>query len=414
MANTTITVPQAFLSFVPTLQLWQFSESVESWTGSDATVAHSAVSDGVLELTDNDVDPQLLGPTISINGAYGHLIRMRVRATTVPSNWQGAAFYQTSGHGYTGGYYKSIANPSFVQNVWQVLEWDMSDLTAGGTDWVTNTITKIRFDLSNGGSGVFEIDWIQVVGNKQVMGFVNTGDSRLIMTGYAPTINPGQTSISVPTKALSFTGKVTSRLTGLFFSGFAPTALVIVNDVDHVAEPATASSSFTGKNVQRVEQTTTNTVVAPDTGSITSSGKTPVKILPVICSPTTGEVLIEQGYFLRVVTKTRYPFFAELAMTGYAPTILRNIAGTATINPTATTNVPTNNEEDQRTGFRVLPGELVEDGYGVMTRQGSGDSKHPQEMVGSTNERQEGADNPGSTDRFIEDEYPNGVSVDDL
>ncbi|WP_413398595.1 DUF1983 domain-containing protein [Pseudomonas sp. 1P02AnB] len=38
----------------------------------------------------------------------------------------------------------------------------MSALTAGGNDWVTNTITNIRLDFGNTSGGVFDVDWIAI------------------------------------------------------------------------------------------------------------------------------------------------------------------------------------------------------------------------------------------------------------
>ncbi|PWG73323.1 hypothetical protein DF186_23660, partial [Enterococcus hirae] len=54
-------------------------------------------------------------------------------------------------------------------------------------------------------------------------------------------------------------------------------------------------------------------------------------------------------------------------------------SGTEIENSNSTTDVPTNYEQDDHTGFRVLPGELKKDGYGQYTAKG--DSKHPQDRV---------------------------------
>ena len=41
----------------------------------------------------------------------------------------------------------------------------MSSLSAGGTDWIDNTITNIRFDLTNATGVAVDIDWIAIGGN---------------------------------------------------------------------------------------------------------------------------------------------------------------------------------------------------------------------------------------------------------
>ncbi|MDI9777443.1 DUF1983 domain-containing protein [Pseudomonas putida] len=38
----------------------------------------------------------------------------------------------------------------------------MANLAAGGTDWVDNTITRLRLDLGNSNGGAFDVDWIAV------------------------------------------------------------------------------------------------------------------------------------------------------------------------------------------------------------------------------------------------------------
>ncbi|WP_434785045.1 phage tail tip fiber protein [Pseudomonas monteilii] len=43
-----------------------------------------------------------------------------------------------------------------------VLEWDMSQLTNGGSDWSDNTITRFYLWISSAAGDVFEIDWIAV------------------------------------------------------------------------------------------------------------------------------------------------------------------------------------------------------------------------------------------------------------
>ena len=45
---------------------------------------------------------------------------------------------------------------------WVDHEWDMSDLTAGGTDWVDSTISRLRLDFGQDLATIYDIDWIAV------------------------------------------------------------------------------------------------------------------------------------------------------------------------------------------------------------------------------------------------------------
>lgn len=54
-----------------------------------------------------------------------------------------------------------------------------------------------------------------------------------------------------------------------------------------------------------------------------------------------------------------------------------------------------------RTGFRVKPGELVEDAYGALVRPESFDKRHPQEFVRPLAEELRGPKRPEPTDQFL-------------
>ena len=90
-----------------------------------------------------------------------------------------------------------------------------------------------------------------------------------------------------------------------------------------------------------------------------------------------------------------------------------DIMGTEITNSTAT-ETPSNYVIDQRTGFKLRPGELVKDGYGILTSKKYYDGRHPQEFVRSVPETHKGSESPEQTDRFISTEYPSGVQVSDL
>jgi hypothetical protein len=79
-------------------------------------------------------------------------------------------------------------------------------------------------------------------------------------------------------------------------------------------------------------------------------------------------------------------------------------------NTAASTNVPTNYEIDDRTGFRLEPGESIRDWYGMRTRKKSADPRHPQELVRSRSDKFPGSISPEQDDTFIE----TAVTADDL
>lgn len=88
--------------------------------------------------------------------------------------------------------------------------------------------------------------------------------------------------------------------------------------------------------------------------------------------------------------------------------------GTAITNPTATPT-PSNYEICQRTGFRVEAGKLVREWTGHYVLPGVWEPRHPVELQRlQAHEKPHPWGNPEPDDAFVEDEYPNGVSVNDL
>ena len=86
------------------------------------------------------------------------------------------------------------------------------------------------------------------------------------------------------------------------------------------------------------------------------------------------------------------------------------LVGHAITNDDATP-ATTNQEICDRTGFRVLPGELVRNWDGVYTRIKSLDVKPPQLLIRSVPDQQKGSPSPESKDVFI---GANDVTIDDL
>lgn len=138
-------------------QTWEFRGSAEGWVAANSSLATST---DTLTLTATAGNPQLGLTGLSIPGATYNKVRVRLRRVS-GSGWRGALLYGTAAHNYSESYKKVLLDPvastSFV-----VIEFDMADLTAGGTDWKSNTITSMRLDLGNVAGDAFEIDWISV------------------------------------------------------------------------------------------------------------------------------------------------------------------------------------------------------------------------------------------------------------
>ena len=96
------------------------------------------------------------------------------------------------------------------------------------------------------------------------------------------------------------------------------------------------------------------------------------------------------------------------------PTILitaNGTAGTAITNATSTTDTPNNYAICMRTGFKVRPGDLVND-EGMWVRPESYDGPHPQDHVRPPRPAEsKGSNSPEKEDRFLAD---GEITVDDL
>jgi predicted phage tail protein len=141
---------------------WNFDSAAEGWVGGNSSL--SFPSAGVMRQTATAADPSINVSGLSINGALYSKIRVSItrRAGTPATDWDGSIYYVTSGHGISSSYTKKLTNPNLAVGSSTILEFDMGALTAGGTDWVSSTITALRIDLGSASGGAFDIDWIAV------------------------------------------------------------------------------------------------------------------------------------------------------------------------------------------------------------------------------------------------------------
>lgn len=130
-----------------------FISNIDGWTATGGSVAWS---DGALVATKSGSgNLHILSPAISVKGSqYKHLL-LRIRGSSATPS----IFYTTGTHSFDNGYRK--AGAVAVDGLYQTLVFDMSALTAGGTDWVDNIITQIRITFGSlSGGEQFVIDWL--------------------------------------------------------------------------------------------------------------------------------------------------------------------------------------------------------------------------------------------------------------
>lgn len=151
-------------------QVFDFSQgSVNSFTASEATLT-GAVGGALFEPTGDD--PILRRTGLSFSGSTERYIEIdveRVSARSGGAVWQGTVFYSTGGHPESASFYKNFTEVGLMSvGDRKAFVLDMSELTVGGTDWISNTITGVRFDFDDGqvagsnGSGDFRIHSIGI------------------------------------------------------------------------------------------------------------------------------------------------------------------------------------------------------------------------------------------------------------
>lgn len=132
-----------------------------TFAGFSVVGATLAAANGILTLTSTTNDPNL-GLTVSKPGKDVSVIRMRMRPKADNQSWQGQVYYANGAHAESEAFTKIIANPGFRKDEWQIVEWDMNTLTAGGTDYIDGTTARVRWDFATATGQVWEIDWVQL------------------------------------------------------------------------------------------------------------------------------------------------------------------------------------------------------------------------------------------------------------
>lgn len=142
---------------------WEFESSLDGWVPVNitATTFRSALS--TLATTNDPRLQKTLSAAEQFIGTRYPRVRMRARRVAgTPAGMDFSLLWATAGHGFTNAYRTGpIAIPASASD-WYVYEWNLEAPTAGGTDWIDNTITALRIDLGNEVDSAWAIDWISI------------------------------------------------------------------------------------------------------------------------------------------------------------------------------------------------------------------------------------------------------------
>ncbi len=145
---------------------------VADFTGSNGN-GFTASSDVTLSNTANGMlatptagDPYIFRNGLSIQGSrYTRVLIDLTRSAPSLGGWDGKLYWATSGHGWSGSFFATAmqGEPKVGEAI--TLVFDMPNAT-GGADWLSSTITGLRFDLDSafGGGRQTVIRSIRVMG----------------------------------------------------------------------------------------------------------------------------------------------------------------------------------------------------------------------------------------------------------
>lgn len=174
---------------------------------------------------------------------------------------------------------------------------------------------------------------------------------------------------------------------------------------------AASPAAFTGTNLAPGSRTGTIATTLQDAAGVFNA-QLPAAIdglLPLVLEDITGQ--IRGNFYDASVTVADLHVTLESG-TAYFPGTFTLVPVEIDIgprNPNAIL-IPSNYEICDRTGFRVLPGELVKEWTGLKVRRQSWESRHPQDFVRARTEHPKGSQRPEQPDQFLTEE----VTADDL
>lgn len=133
-----------------TSYVWDFTTGIENFTTNASTISASG---GILTWTATAGDPFLVSPSISVSGSSARYIKITWRRSvaTQSGTWAGQIFYSTPGHGDSESFTKFFDQPTWIDG-YQTTVIDMGT-AIGAPDYINSTITRLRFDFTNGAEG---------------------------------------------------------------------------------------------------------------------------------------------------------------------------------------------------------------------------------------------------------------------
>ena len=184
--------------------IWDFTVDTEGWTANSGTITWDAGNGGSVIVNDTSTTTSVtiysdINTLFSIDGnKYTKVIASITRLGG--STFNGTLSYKTPTHSANNASYKKVckfpAQWAVGDNVF--LEWDMTQLDAGGTDWTTSTIQRLSIVLSNTTTGIddsYRINWIAIGRDVPVLGLPQDGTAGQVIkkTGTSSTSYAWQT-----------------------------------------------------------------------------------------------------------------------------------------------------------------------------------------------------------------------------
>lgn len=144
---------------------WRFGGAAQGFSvvgGSAAYFPVSGSNEGAMAITATATDANLMSPALALSGKTAPIVRAKVRMRTgasgSDSTWDGMVLWATASHGIGGGYVVYADSRPTVGGDWVVVTFDMRN----NTDWMSSTITQLRFDFGAGDGTKQTVDvmWI--------------------------------------------------------------------------------------------------------------------------------------------------------------------------------------------------------------------------------------------------------------
>jgi len=139
------------------------NKGVQGFSCVNGTLSQSGSGPLVVTQTGSNSDLYFVRNSLSIDGSKFTRVVIRIRRTTGSAVPQMQLYWTTASHGHGAYNGRPLVTPAFANGVWYDCVYDLRDSTKinNGSDWLTNTITGVRFDPSEGSVGdVFEVEHI--------------------------------------------------------------------------------------------------------------------------------------------------------------------------------------------------------------------------------------------------------------